>query len=80
MSLGIFSEEEVLEFFVYLDALRRSGVTNMMGAAPYLVEKFGLSKHHSQEILTLWQKTFDQKIKVDRRARVVYMANGGTAE
>ncbi|KKL13319.1 hypothetical protein LCGC14_2526910, partial [marine sediment metagenome] len=30
------------EYYTYLDELRRSGITNMWGAAPYLQEAFNI--------------------------------------
>lgn len=53
-----FIKEEYLE---YLDDLRESGITNMMGARPYLMEEFyedGLTKEKAGKILTYWMKTF----------------------
>jgi hypothetical protein len=47
----------------YLDTLRESGVTNMFGAAPYLVEKFGLTKQWAREVLSEWMKTFSERHK-----------------
>tara|TARA_R110000824_G_scaffold260606_1_gene449256 strand:+ start:1430 stop:1654 length:225 start_codon:yes stop_codon:yes gene_type:complete len=43
------------KYFLYLDTLRNSGVTNMMGAIPYLLEEFEeLDRAVATEILTLW--------------------------
>ncbi len=39
------------EYFIYLDALRESGVTNMFGSAPYLAEEFGLCIRHARTIV-----------------------------
>lgn len=36
------------EYFKFLETLRKSGVTNMFGAAPYLQREFGLDKQESQ--------------------------------
>lgn len=47
--------DEHLEF---LDDLRESGVTNMFGARPYLVEEFGMTKDVASAVLTYWMKTF----------------------
>ena len=47
------------EYYEFLDNLRESGVTNMFGARPYLMEEFiGLSIVEANEILTSWMKTF----------------------
>lgn len=46
------------EYFDFLEELRASGETNMMGAAPYLMEMFGLDKKEAKEVLFAW---FDHK-------------------
>lgn len=38
----------------FLFELQDSGVTNMMGAGPYLVKRFGVTKKESHEILSDW--------------------------
>lgn len=54
-----FVEEEHLEF---LDDLRESGVTNMLGARRYILYEFpGLSKQEAGEVLIYWMKTFGQR-------------------
>jgi hypothetical protein len=50
--------------FEYLDELRRSGVTNMYGAGPYLEAAFDLDKKTARTVLSEWMRTFG-----DRRAR-----------
>ena len=47
--------------FIFLDQLRESGVTNMFGAGPYLVEEFGVSRRESHEILGEWMRTFEER-------------------
>ena len=49
------------EMLVYLDELRKSGVTNMYGAGPYLVDEFDLTRKESHEVLSYWMKTFGQE-------------------
>lgn len=39
---------------VYLENLRRSGKTNMYGAAPYLVKDLGMSNEEAIEALKSW--------------------------
>jgi len=41
----------------FLVVLRDLGVTNMLGAAPYLQSEFGLDKRESREILANWIKS-----------------------
>lgn len=50
-------EKEVLEF---LDTLRDSGVTNMFGAAPYIVDEFRIDKEEARRMLTLWMNNFNE--------------------
>lgn len=40
----------------YLNALRISGITNMLAAAPYLVEEFGLPLHTATDYLVYWME------------------------
>lgn len=54
------------EYFEYLDCLRESGVTNMFGATPYLVEEFSIEKEEARKILKEWMDTFDERHPVDK--------------
>lgn len=57
-------EESHLRF---LDLLRESGVTNMFGAAPYLVEAYdGITLREARDILSYWMKTFSERHKEER--------------
>jgi len=42
----------------YLDELRESGVTNMFGAASYIVDEFGTPHREAKDILGYWMRTF----------------------
>jgi hypothetical protein len=45
----------------YLDALRKSGETNMFGARVYLMDEFpDLTKRLAQAILLEWMETFSE--------------------
>jgi hypothetical protein len=44
------------EYFTFLDVLRDSGATNMFGAAPYLVEVYGIDKRKARDILLAWMQ------------------------
>jgi hypothetical protein len=48
-------------YFDYLEELRQSGVTNMFGATPYLMEEFGLSRYEAKDILLQWMKSYERK-------------------
>ena len=47
------------EYWIYLEQLRRSGVTNMYGASPYLAEEFGLSRNEARDILADWMRNYN---------------------
>ncbi len=49
------------EVFEYLDALRESGITNMFGAAPYLMEEFSFDKREASQWLVEWMQTFSER-------------------
>jgi len=50
--------KEVKEVFTYLNELRDSGVTNMFGATPYLVDEFGFDKRNAANYLILWMQSY----------------------
>lgn len=52
--------EEHLEYYKFLEALRKSGETNMFGTSPYLREYFGLSKIEASQILSEWMENYDK--------------------
>ena len=45
------------DFHAYCD-VQRSGVTNMFGASPYLMNAFGLDKREAREVLSAWMKSY----------------------
>lgn len=45
--------------WIYLENLRRSGVTNMYGAAPYLAVEFNLDIKMAQNILAEWMRNYN---------------------
>lgn len=50
------------KYFEYLDNLRDSGKTNMFGAAPYLVEDFGITMWEARKILVAWMDTPNDRV------------------
>ena len=54
---------EMEEYFEYLDDLRESGVTNMFGAAPYLMSEFGITRGKAARVLAAWMQSFDERHK-----------------
>jgi len=53
------SKQEQVNYF--LDDLRESGATNMFGAAPYIVEEFGVSRSEARQLLLNWMQTFTER-------------------
>ncbi len=49
------------EHLKYLDDLRESGITNMLGAAPYLASAFDLDMDTSRAYLSHWMRTFGER-------------------
>lgn len=48
-------------YFKYLDDLRESGTTNMFGAAPYLMRRFGLGKSEARTVLMQWMSSYEER-------------------
>lgn len=46
-------------YWIFLEDLRRSGATNMFGAAPYLESAFGLDRQEAREVLTDWMRNYN---------------------
>ena len=58
------NENGMEKYFAYLDKLRESGKTNMLGAVPYLQRDFPELSHdraRAYEILTAWMHSFDEE-------------------
>ena len=47
--------------FIFLDELRESGVTNMFGARPYVVDEFGMEPDYAGKLIAEWMKTFGER-------------------
>lgn len=47
------------KYWIYLEKLRRSGVTNMYGAAPYLMDEFDLTRNEAKSILLDWMRNYN---------------------
>lgn len=48
------------KYWIYLENLRRSGITNMYGAAPYLMKEFQLSQKEAIDVLVDWMKNYNR--------------------
>lgn len=44
------------DVFTFLEQLRDSGITNMLGATSYIQEEFGLDKNTAKNLLITWIK------------------------
>ena len=55
-------EQKVLSF---LNILRDSGATNMLGAIPYIQDEFDLDKKESRRLLFLWMENFNDESEYD---------------
>ena len=47
------------KYWIYLENLRRSGIMNMYGAAPFLEDEFGISHEEAVKILVAWMHNYD---------------------
>ena len=52
------TQDEVNKF---LDILRESGLTNMVGAGKYIQDRFGVTKYDAQRFLLKWMETFSER-------------------
>ena len=52
------TQEKVNKF---LDSLRDSGKTNMVGATPYIQKQFNITKYDAQRFLIKWMETFGER-------------------
>ncbi len=52
------TQEKVNKF---LDWLRDSGKTNMVGATPYIQKQFNITKYDAQRFLIKWMETFGER-------------------
>jgi hypothetical protein len=55
-------KEEWEEYYKFLEALRRTGVTNMWGAAQYLeeVKEFKLTPDQAKDVLLSWITNYNE--------------------
>ncbi len=49
-----FMRLENKKMYTYLDNLRSSGITNMLGAGQYLVNEFNITSSHARDVLKSW--------------------------
>jgi hypothetical protein len=58
-----FATEEEKKALEYLNSLRKSGQTNMFGAAPYIQKYMGVDTKESNRLLQLWMDNFNEECK-----------------
>lgn len=55
----MIEKEDLLGYFEFLEDLRKTGLTNMFGARPYLQTAFpDLSDKEAKEILVKWMESY----------------------
>jgi hypothetical protein len=62
-----FTQTEVAQFFGFLEGLRISGITNMVGATIYLEEAFEMDSPVAKQILIAWMNTFRPGASLNER-------------
>lgn len=56
--------EEYKDYYLFLEDLRKSGITNMFGASPYLEAAFKeLDKKSARTVLTNWMQNYNEIAK-----------------
>ena len=50
---------EEIDVCKYLNELRESGVTNMLGARPYIERQFGYDKVEAGRLMKVWMENFN---------------------
>ena len=56
-------KEEWYEYYVYLEKLRQSGITNMYEASPYLQEEYGLNPREARKVLGSWMENYNELVE-----------------
>ena len=52
--------KEHINYYKTLETIRRSGVCNMWGAAPYLAEMEDISEEKAEEVLLEWINNYNE--------------------
>lgn len=56
-------KEEQKEYYEALEDIRKSGIVNMWGAAPYLEQACGITNSLAEEVLVNWIHNYDELAK-----------------
>ena len=49
------------KYWIFLEALRKSGITNMFAATPYIMEEFEVNYDVAKTILKDWMENYNPK-------------------
>lgn len=52
--------KEYVKHYLFLENLRRSGIINMFGAVPYLMDQFNIDKNLATIILSNWMNNYSE--------------------
>jgi hypothetical protein len=61
------TNDQLIDYYYFLDGLRESGVTNMYGAAPYLADEYDMTTKYAREILAKWMQSYDPNLTPEDR-------------
>ena len=56
-------KENWSDYYNTLEGIRKTGIVNMFGAAPYLEQAHGLGEGKAQKVLTSWMENYDQLVE-----------------
>jgi hypothetical protein len=65
------------EYYILLEGIRQSGITNMWGASPYLAELADISLKLAGEVLCSWIKNYSELAKLYWPEQRLYINIGG---
>lgn len=52
--------DEWNDYYETLEAIRKSGIVNMFGAAPYLAKHCGIDEDLAEEVLISWMNNYNE--------------------
>jgi hypothetical protein len=61
------------EYYIMLEGIRVSGITNMWGASPYLAELAGITHSLAKDVLCSWIKNYAELEKLYWPGQRVYV-------
>jgi hypothetical protein len=57
-------KKEWEEYYNTLEAIRKSGITNMFGAAPYLARIENIDERLARDVLLNWMQNYNELSKI----------------